>query len=277
MSAELIRLTRNNAGELVVSSLVIAELFDKPHKNVLRAIENIEIPPDRPEWAGLNFEPGSYADAQGQQRPAFDCTEAGALMVTMGFTGAKAAACRIRLIERFQAMRAELRDQARNQLRPQSIETRQDTRDRLNGLILESQRLISDKLLDHDDRLDSHDRWLGALEPRIVNLERITPRNPRKEISADTRRDHLAMFALRGGRCPYCEVSCTPGEIEIDHFYANTRAKFEETWPLCRKCHRDVTDGKVDRLSYERAFAHYQDYARKHRHRPPAQLDWLPA
>ena len=194
----------------------------------------------------------------------------------MGFTGAPAAACRIRLIEAFQAMRAELHDVARNQLRPQSVETRRDIRERLNGLILESQRLMSDKLTEHDDRLDNHDRWLGDIEPRIVNLERITPRNQRKEVSAETRRDHLNMFALRGSRCPYCEQVCTSGEIEIDHFYACTRARFEETWPLCRKCHRDVTDGKVDRLSYERAFAHYQDYARKHRHRPPDQLDWLP-
>ena len=45
MSSEMmIRLARNNAGEPIVTSLVIAELFDKEHKNVLRAIDNLEIP-----------------------------------------------------------------------------------------------------------------------------------------------------------------------------------------------------------------------------------------
>ena len=276
MNGEMIRLARNNTGEPVVTSLVIAELFDKPHKTVLRAIDNLEIPPDRPDYHRHNFAPIFYTDDYGRQQPAFECTEAGALLLMNGFTGAKAAACRIQLIEAFQAMRTELLDVARNQLRPQSVETRRDTRDRLNGLILESQRLMSDKLTEHDDRLDNHDRWLGAIEPRIVNLERITPRNARKEITAETRRDHLNLFLLRGGRCPCCEEPCPLGEVEIDHFHDNTRAKFEETWPLRRQCHRDVTDGTRDRMSYRPAFEHYQAFARKHRHRPPDQLDWLP-
>ena len=50
-----------------MTSLEIAELTGKQHKNVMQAIRNME-----PAWektAGLKFQLGSYKDANGQLRP----------------------------------------------------------------------------------------------------------------------------------------------------------------------------------------------------------------
>jgi Rha family phage regulatory protein len=75
-----------------VDSLFVAEFFEKYHKNVLRAIENI-ISVDSGvsrEFAQLNFEPGSYRDAQNQKRPCYFMTRDGFMILVMGFTGKKA-------------------------------------------------------------------------------------------------------------------------------------------------------------------------------------------
>jgi Rha family phage regulatory protein len=56
-----------------MTSLEIAELTGKQHKNVMQAIRNME-----PAWektAGLKFQLGSYKDANGQFRPCYSLTK----------------------------------------------------------------------------------------------------------------------------------------------------------------------------------------------------------
>ena len=43
----------------MISSLKVAEVFEKEHKNVLRDIKNLEC---SPEFTALNFEPSTYKD-----------------------------------------------------------------------------------------------------------------------------------------------------------------------------------------------------------------------
>ena len=45
----------------VTSSLIVADTFEKKHKNVLQAIENMECPED---FRGLNFQPTSVEISQ---------------------------------------------------------------------------------------------------------------------------------------------------------------------------------------------------------------------
>ena len=45
--------------------------FNKKHKNIIRGVRNVRLT-HRGEHARLNFEPGSYADAQGQWSPTFN-------------------------------------------------------------------------------------------------------------------------------------------------------------------------------------------------------------
>ncbi|MBD3844252.1 Rha family transcriptional regulator [Bosea sp. SSUT16] len=89
------------------TSLDIAKDFDKEHKNVLRAIDQVRRDIG-PEFDRLNFEPISYIDEKGRSYRAFSLTRDGFVMVCMGFTGPAAAAWKARYIEAFNAMEAEL-------------------------------------------------------------------------------------------------------------------------------------------------------------------------
>lgn len=79
------------AAAVVVSSRNVAENFEKKHKNVLQAIENLEC---SEEFARLNFQPTSETVAMPnggtRQDPAYDITRDGFTLLAMGFTGKKA-------------------------------------------------------------------------------------------------------------------------------------------------------------------------------------------
>lgn len=60
------------------------------------------------EFSQLNFEGGSYLDAQNQSRPKYLLSRDGFTMLAMGFTGKKAAAYREAYIKQFNAMEAKL-------------------------------------------------------------------------------------------------------------------------------------------------------------------------
>ena len=66
-----------------MTSLEIAKLTGKQHKNLMRDIRNME-----PAWvkiAGLKFELGSYEDANGQLRPCYQLTKTECLYIATKF------------------------------------------------------------------------------------------------------------------------------------------------------------------------------------------------
>lgn len=86
------------------TSLLVAEKFDKLHKNVLQSIEHIlEICPDK-EFSRLNFQPANYLDAQGKSRPMYNLTRDGFTLLVRGFTGEKAFLWNIAFINAFNRM-----------------------------------------------------------------------------------------------------------------------------------------------------------------------------
>lgn len=99
-------------GKLTVSSMMVAEHFDKDHKNVLREIRRIitEVPGNLGDFSGLNFEPAEYIDEQGKPRPAYDLTRDGFVLLVMGFTGKKAMAWKVKYINAFNAMEKAQKD-----------------------------------------------------------------------------------------------------------------------------------------------------------------------
>lgn len=98
-------------GRMFTTSLIVAEVFEKEHKNVLRDIENMEC---SPEFHQLNFEPMVYTAeiGSGAKRdfPAYRLTRDGFSFLAMGFTGKKAAAWKEKFLEAFNAMEAALRE-----------------------------------------------------------------------------------------------------------------------------------------------------------------------
>lgn len=87
--------------KVCTTSLIVGEMFEKEHKNVLRDIRNFEC---SEKFMRANFEPVEYVDAKGEKRPAFNITRDGFSFLTLGFTGKKAAAWKEKFLEAFNAM-----------------------------------------------------------------------------------------------------------------------------------------------------------------------------
>lgn len=98
-------------GILTVSSLEIAERFGKAHKDVLRAIQTLIDDLDS-EFSQRNFAPAEYTDEQGKPRPMYHLTRDAFSLLAMGFTGKKALEWKVKYIEAFNLMEAELQKQA---------------------------------------------------------------------------------------------------------------------------------------------------------------------
>ena len=94
----------DNAGEQRMTSMEIAQLTGKQHKNVMQAIRNME-----PAWektAGLKFQLGSYEDANGQMRPCYSLTKTECLYIATKFNDE----ARARLIMRWQELEMDQRE-----------------------------------------------------------------------------------------------------------------------------------------------------------------------
>lgn len=92
-------------GGMFTTSLIVARAFEKEHKDVLKAISNLECSEDFNE---RNFAPVEYRDAKGEMRPAYRLTRDGFAFLAMGFTGKKAAAWKEKFLEAFNAMERAL-------------------------------------------------------------------------------------------------------------------------------------------------------------------------
>ncbi len=99
-----------SGNELITDSRAVAIAFGKRHKNVLRTIDAMRAS-KHPEIAthyGLNFEPGSYPDEQGQMRPMYRMTSKGLSELTMSFSGDKSRVIRIRFLNAFEEVAQRL-------------------------------------------------------------------------------------------------------------------------------------------------------------------------
>lgn len=92
-------------GHAITTSLTVAEVFGKQHKNVLQTIKSLDC---LEEFVRLNFQPISYMDAQNRLQPMYEMTKDGFTFLVMGFTGAKAAQFKVAYIQRFNEMEAAL-------------------------------------------------------------------------------------------------------------------------------------------------------------------------
>jgi Rha family phage regulatory protein len=95
-------------GAFHCSSRDVAAHFGKQHKNVLRDIDRMLVDLGA-EFGRLNFEPTSQPDAQGRQQRCFNLSRDGFVLLAMGFSGADAMAWKVKYLEAFNLMEAELR------------------------------------------------------------------------------------------------------------------------------------------------------------------------
>jgi Rha family phage regulatory protein len=90
----------------VTTSLILSNVFEKQHKNVLQSIEHLEC---SREFTERNFAPSGYKDSTGRNLPMYHITRDGFIFLAMGFTGPKAARFKEAFISEFNRMEQELR------------------------------------------------------------------------------------------------------------------------------------------------------------------------
>jgi len=95
--------------QAVTTSLKIAEIFGKRHKNVLQAIERLSA--DLPERDRLNFQPVEYQDLKGEYRAMYQLNRKAFTLIAMGFTGKKALSFKSAYIDAFDSMEKALLNQ----------------------------------------------------------------------------------------------------------------------------------------------------------------------
>lgn len=86
-----------------VRSLELAEHFGLKHKNVLQDIKNLtaKVPES---FNGLNFQPVTYRDEKGEERPCFLLTRDAFTLLVMGWNSQRAMEWKLRYIEAFNSL-----------------------------------------------------------------------------------------------------------------------------------------------------------------------------
>ncbi|MBN9529703.1 MAG: phage regulatory protein/antirepressor Ant [Alphaproteobacteria bacterium] len=143
------------AGDRVVAnSRDVAEYFGKKHRNVLAAIDAMIAA--QPTISPLTFKQGVYRlpETADQEHRCFEMGRDGFTLLAMGFTGSKALAFKLKYIEAFNAMEAELRP-------------RQALPDLSDPVVL--QDLLATQL---QRRIDA-EKKVAELIPKAVALDRI--------------------------------------------------------------------------------------------------------
>ncbi len=86
---------------VITTSLLVAEKFERNHRDVLRAIKKLDC---SQEFNERNFALVEYVDAKGEKRPMYQMTKDGFVFLVMGFTGSKAARFKEDYINAFNEM-----------------------------------------------------------------------------------------------------------------------------------------------------------------------------
>lgn len=137
--------------QITTTSLKVAEVFEKRHADVLRAIQTLDC---SEEFSQRNFALTEYTDVQGKKRPAFNLTRDGFSFLVMGFTGERAAYWKERFIEAFNQMADKLRQPIAPAI-PQTLP--------------EALRLAADE----HERANKAEAALSEAKPKIAALNRI--------------------------------------------------------------------------------------------------------
>lgn len=104
---ELVKINENN--QPTTTSKIIADTFHKVHRDVIRAINNLNIPED---FRMRNFAQSKFKadNVNGMEYECYEITRDGFTLLAMGFTGKKAIEWKVKYIQAFNAMEAKLKE-----------------------------------------------------------------------------------------------------------------------------------------------------------------------
>lgn len=96
-------------GRVVISSLAVADILERRHKDILTSIRELLADDTDSESTGQTFRPVEYVDAKGEYRPAYEMSRDGFVFLVSRFTGSKAFSIIKSYVEKFNEMEATLK------------------------------------------------------------------------------------------------------------------------------------------------------------------------
>lgn len=100
---------RGQNDQVITTSLLVAETFEKEHRNVLKSIRKLMSATN--VAVAQMFDETTYVNEQGKEQPMFFMNRDGFTLLAMGFSGEKALKFKVDYINAFNAMEAELKGQ----------------------------------------------------------------------------------------------------------------------------------------------------------------------
>ena len=98
-----------NNHQAVTTSLKVAEVFEKEHRNVMQSIKNLTA---ENSATRKMFIEDSYLNSRNQRFPMFYMNRDGFTLLGMGFTGPKAMEFKLKYIDAFNKMEEQIRNQS---------------------------------------------------------------------------------------------------------------------------------------------------------------------
>ena len=139
--ADIVFVDTNN--QIVTSSLIVAQEFEKEHKNVLQTIKNLMAQ----NCAVRNmFVENTYVSGRGRDEPMFVMSRDGFSLLVMGFTGDKALKFKLDFIEAFNKMEEKLKTKAIDFSNPDTIlQLAQSYKDEYERRLLAEKKIEEDR------------------------------------------------------------------------------------------------------------------------------------
>lgn len=99
--------------QAVTTSLKVAEIFEKEHKDVMKSIRNLTA---QNFAVKKMFVEDSYLNSRNQQQPMYYMNRDGFTLLAMGFTGSKAMEFKLKYIEAFNKMEKQIKEETKFRL-----------------------------------------------------------------------------------------------------------------------------------------------------------------
>ncbi len=206
---------KSSKGNPVTTSLKVAEVFEKNHKDVLRDIENLTC---SQEFRERNFALSSYKSIQNKKMPMYIMTKDGFTFLAMGYTGNKASVFKENYIDCFNRMEQAIKSQvAIPQTYAEALELAAKQAREIEAKNKEIKQLepkasYADRVLEHDNQfvdIGQSAKLLKLPFGRNKFFEKL-----RKDgIFFKNRNEPKQQYCVNGG-CGYFDVRKKPIEIE---------------------------------------------------------------
>lgn len=257
-------------GQPRVSSLEIAEKFNKKHHHVLERIREVLKglkQSGMEEWGLSEIRESYYKNEQGKEQPMYLIGEEGFYVIAMGFTGIEALQWKVKFAQAFKSAK-----QALLQVSDQAVDIKRFASEMMVQLtntlpvilqpILKQLTYIAEQhsndINEIKDAMNGFNERLsaieGSLEKRLYFTEKV------RNIHIGTSIDYYQ------GRCPCCQINgilLPSGKklrtAEEEHWFSRSRRKVHETWIICRECHKKFTSGEWSRSEKQSKFDAYQE------------------